>query len=1554
MTNNLFNFKSTFYIIFLESTVVKKAVIVSIILLTSCWATGQCPTPQYILAQNITTNSADIDLSSSGSGPWELEYGHIGFSTGNGTTLQVSGNTTTINSLAPGTPYELRVKRICNTASSGWLHFWFSTKCNSLINAPAYFDFEDHTWNLQINHNRPGQMDSCWNLTTQGSSIFWSVGPAHITRFSTGPEGDHTSGYGKFIYLNGWGQSSDSLSVLEMPEINLSGITGPEISFWYHLFGGDIDSLKVSAKKPSDTAWSTLHTFTGEQQLSQTDQWKKLTLSLGAYAGNSINIQLEGYGTGTDLNMAIDDLSIRATASCQPSSYFRNVSNNDTSVLLDWDAGSSTTHQIEYGKKGFTPGSGTLITTSQHPLRISNLSPDSTYVFYLRDDCGSSQYSSWSGPLEVHTDCSPVYAPYFNDFEGSDWVIGRVPQCWDKFDYLDVKWSTGPAIPNNSQSGPSFNNHTPGGSQYILVNRPLNQTNNARSSITTPLIDLDTIANPEIKFWTHMFGVHIQALEAYIDSGDGFELIRRINGYQQLSSSDSWSEQIILLPAYSGKTIKLKLTGIATSNRAIFSKVAVDDLFIGEAPSCRKPTELAFDSIGFTTASVSWLSGGANNWIVRYQANGGPVTFASLGSNTHFFNSLQPGTEYTVWVRDSCGVGDVSDWSAPLTFRAYCLPDTTPYFQDFEGNEFAVRTGWPIMGHLGPCWKRSNEIGALWQPSPANAYHNPDLPTHDHTTGNGKYIGGAISPAGGVFVTNNSFSFTSKHIDLSNLTTPELTFWYFLGGLNNTPVEIRVEVNKGTGWQLVNTIYGPQQQSITDPWRKHTVSLAGYANDTIQLRFVSFSFLSLGWVNAAVGIDDVSIHEMPACVAPAQLSVDHVNYSRAHLSWLTGGAADWIVKYRPVGGGFQYRKAAVSDSFELGGLSPNTRYEVWVRDSCSSDVSTWVGPTFFKTDCLPATTPFYESFDGPAWFHVPYSIPPYIVRPGQIDGCWKRSDSSYIPWVTWQGASPGQYSGPMSDHGGTGKYMLLEEVDGFNGMSILEVELMTPFLSLAGLQKPELNFWFHMYGQNIQKLEVYAERVDGSRTFINDIIGQQHTSKTAPWTLSSNRLTGFKDDTIKIVFVGYIHSQPNFSNIAIDDVEIIDSVCSDPVNLNASNITSNSADLSWTSLSAQSNIQYGNSGFTLGSGTVILGVSSGHGLSGLQPITTYHYYVQDSCRDANSAWVGPFSFTTYCAPPVADFSYQGPGQLINFDGSNSSGAFLNYYWEFGDGDTGTGVTPSHTYAAAGMYNVALITTDSCGLRDTLIKNVQVCDDPQAVINYNRNGLVVRFNGNSSPGATQFHWDLGPAGVYVIAKPIAGFPAKGTYPIYLAVTNACGGTDTTYVNLVLCDKPSASFTSNIIGTNSSGMVVDFDGTASSFVNSFKWDFGDGNTDSTSLTPRHTYTTPGLHYTVTLITYADCGLSDTLAYKLNSIGLDEYTGGLMSVYPNPASERITVFAEEGINAEEIYWFDVSGRLLHIPISIREVNSIEYDVSDLAAGEYYLISNSLRGKAIKVVVQ
>ncbi|QXJ24369.1 PKD domain-containing protein [Actinomadura graeca] len=77
-------------------------------------------------------------------------------------------------------------------------------------------------------------------------------------------------------------------------------------------------------------------------------------------------------------------------------------------------------------------------------------------------------------------------------------------------------------------------------------------------------------------------------------------------------------------------------------------------------------------------------------------------------------------------------------------------------------------------------------------------------------------------------------------------------------------------------------------------------------------------------------------------------------------------------------------------------------------------------------------------------------------------------------------------------------------------------------------------------------------------------------------------------------------------------------------------------------------------------------------------------------------------------PPTAAFTSSCDQLACTFDGSGSAdadGSVAGYAWDFGDGQTGTGAKPSHTYASAGEYTVKLKVTDDRGAANEVLHTV---------------------------------------------------------------------------------------------------------------------------------------------------------------------------------------------------------------------------------------------------------
>ncbi len=103
--------------------------------------------------------------------------------------------------------------------------------------------------------------------------------------------------------------------------------------------------------------------------------------------------------------------------------------------------------------------------------------------------------------------------------------------------------------------------------------------------------------------------------------------------------------------------------------------------------------------------------------------------------------------------------------------------------------------------------------------------------------------------------------------------------------------------------------------------------------------------------------------------------------------------------------------------------------------------------------------------------------------------------------------------------------------------------------------------------------------------------------------------------------------------------------------------------------------------------------------------------------------------------PTASFTASASGLIGSFDASASSdpdGTVASYAWEFGDGSTGTGKTPTRTYAGTGTYAVKLTVTDNAGATKSVTKSIVVGTNPIAKDAFDRS--VTRW-GNADTGGT---------------------------------------------------------------------------------------------------------------------------------------------------------------------------------------------------------------------------
>lgn len=230
--------------------------------------------------------------------------------------------------------------------------------------------------------------------------------------------------------------------------------------------------------------------------------------------------------------------------------------------------------------------------------------------------------------------------------------------------------------------------------------------------------------------------------------------------------------------------------------------------------------------------------------------------------------------------------------------------------------------------------------------------------------------------------------------------------------------------------------------------------------------------------------------------------------------------------------------------------------------------------------------------------------------------------------------------------------------------------------------------------------------------------------------------------------------------------------------------------------------------------------------------------------------------TAACRPPLT----------TNFS-SNVPGA-VSYQWFFGDGASGNGTQPSHTYSTTGDFDVTLVVTNAAGCTDTLRKNAFVRIRPPLVdiLNLPAEGCVAltyipTVSIQSIDPIISWQWDFGDGQQGTGANPVHTYTNPGTYTLKLVFTTAGGCTDSiTRVNAV---RVGIRLQANLTATPRFACAFQpirfSDLTTGGVADTWLWLFGDGAT-STEQNPTHSYQDTG-RFTVTLVV-SNNGCRDTL--------------------------------------------------------------------------------------------
>lgn len=176
-------------------------------------------------------------------------------------------------------------------------------------------------------------------------------------------------------------------------------------------------------------------------------------------------------------------------------------------------------------------------------------------------------------------------------------------------------------------------------------------------------------------------------------------------------------------------------------------------------------------------------------------------------------------------------------------------------------------------------------------------------------------------------------------------------------------------------------------------------------------------------------------------------------------------------------------------------------------------------------------------------------------------------------------------------------------------------------------------------------------------------------------------------------------------------------------------------------------------------------------------------------------------------PPTARWSATRDATnklTLHFDASlstDSDGQIVGYQWDFGDGNTGSGVKISHTYAASGTYWITLTVTDNGGATGSLQGFITVSDVnmlPVAkfgTLTANYLTVSVSAQGSYDPDGSivSYDWDFGDGQSGSGRDASHTYAAAGTYTITLTVTDNEGGQSSLSRQVTVTAPPEIALT-----------------------------------------------------------------------------------------------------------------------------------------------------------------
>jgi PKD repeat protein len=216
-----------------------------------------------------------------------------------------------------------------------------------------------------------------------------------------------------------------------------------------------------------------------------------------------------------------------------------------------------------------------------------------------------------------------------------------------------------------------------------------------------------------------------------------------------------------------------------------------------------------------------------------------------------------------------------------------------------------------------------------------------------------------------------------------------------------------------------------------------------------------------------------------------------------------------------------------------------------------------------------------------------------------------------------------------------------------------------------------------------------------------------------------------------------------------------------------------------------------------------------------------NFSVQLLVRDNRGATMAVTRTLLVNQPPLARFDYSpnvpSINETTNFtdQSADSDGSIQRYEWSFGDGETSSDPTPSHSYDTSDTFDIRLVVTDDAGETDVFRRSIHVNQDPRVDFTYSptspRAGQTITFEANATDpdGSIQrYEWNFDDGDTSELTNPEHIFETHNEYDVSLLVQDNNGDTAEKTIMISTLGPEETELTSDFINQSTAGTIKTF--------------------------------------------------------------------------------------------------------------------------------------------------